>query len=356
MIFVGLENKGFFADQFAERENLIFNYVNTNPSIIQQTNDILRLGKQDYTIFDIEQYIEDSPAIASQVKKICNSNGSKAIILAEGYLRNSNIIVDLAEQGISYFIFATTLAQKIDQLEKCLNGFYDANGIDLVEELKEEVNSEMDIPAMNSTSIAIAGACNRIGTTTHAIQIVRYLQLHDKKACYIQMNNSSYMKDMKEWFTIRDDEELGMVTFQEIDHFYKLENIKEIMKMDYEYFIYDYGVYFNTDFNKVSFLEKDNQIFVVGSDQSEMTETMKIINSSFYDSGNYLFNFTSEADQKDIIEMMEEKADQTFFSEYVPDKYVYIPNDIYTKILPLKDTPKQGNGRNKKKGFFKKKR
>lgn len=50
-----------------------------------------------------------------------------------------------------------------------------------------------------------------------------------------------------------------------------------------------------------------------------------------YNTSNYVFNFTAEADRKDLKEMMEEKAEQTYFIENIPDKYVYVPNECYEK-------------------------
>ena len=74
-----------------------------------------------------------------------------------------------------------------------------------------------------------------------------------------------------------------------------------------------------------------------------------------YDSVNYIFNFTAETDRNVICEMMDDKADKTFFIEYVPEKYVYVPNDIFSRILPEHEDVEVKNSK-KKKGFFKRRK
>ena len=48
MIFVGNQERGYFSEEFAGKNGLDFAYVGTFPHIADQTNDILRHGKQDY--------------------------------------------------------------------------------------------------------------------------------------------------------------------------------------------------------------------------------------------------------------------------------------------------------------------
>lgn len=44
----------------------------------------------------------------------------------------------------------------------------------------------------------------------------------------------------------------------------------------------------------------------------EFEKTYELIKSNFYNDVFYIFNFTSEAEKKDIKELMEDKADKTF--------------------------------------------
>lgn len=358
MIFVGSLDKGYFAEEVSNKFNLSFDNVQEAAHISEQVNEILSYQKQDYTIFDVEQYLDDAEDVVDGIIKICNANNSKPIIFAAGYMNNSNIIVSAANKGITYFVTAVMLSDMKDQLEKCLNGYYDANGISEVEELQKiaaEEQEAREAASGDSKTIAIAGACRRIGTTTMAVQVIRYIQMQGKTACYIQMNDSSYINDMKDWYTVTEDKELGLVTFQGVDHYYDLNKIRNVIEKHYDYYVYDYGTYFDGNFNKVSFLERDIQIFVVGSEPGEMTDTRKILESSFYNTSNYVFNFTSEADRKDLKEMMEEKAEQTYFIENIPDKYVYVPNECYEKMIHIVPVQEE-TAVPKKKGLFRRKK
>ena len=137
MIFVGSLDKGYFAEEVCNKFNLSFDYVQEAAHISEQVNEILSYQKQDYTIFDVEQYIDEAEDVVDGIIKICNANNSKPIIFAAGYMNNSNIIVSAANKGITYFVTAVMLSDMKDQLEKCLNGYYDANGISEVEELQK---------------------------------------------------------------------------------------------------------------------------------------------------------------------------------------------------------------------------
>lgn len=130
MIFAGNQERGYFSEEFAGKNGLDFAYVGTYPHIADQTNDILRHGKQDYTIFDVDTYIDEADEIADQIIRICRANNSKAIVYAPGYMLESAMIMALYDKGITYFITAQTLSSMKDQLEKCINGYYDANGIE----------------------------------------------------------------------------------------------------------------------------------------------------------------------------------------------------------------------------------
>lgn len=118
MIFVGSLDKGYFAEEVCNKFNLSFDYVQEAAHISEQVNEILSYQKQDYTIFDVEQYIDEAEDVVDGIIKICNANNSKPIIFAAGYMNNSNIIVSAANKGITYFVTAVMLSDMKDQLEK----------------------------------------------------------------------------------------------------------------------------------------------------------------------------------------------------------------------------------------------
>ena len=104
--------------------------------------------------------------------------------------------------------------------------------------------------------------------------------------------------------------------------------------MDYEYYVYDYGTFLDQDFNKISFMEKNVKVMVLGSKPNEIQKSTQLITSVFYQDIYYLFNFTAKADQDDLREMMEQKGERTFFTEYCPDMFYYEPKEYCKAIFP----------------------
>ena len=216
-------------------------------------------------------------------------------------------------------------------MERCIEGYYQEPAPDEKAEIKKKEEKQ------ETTKIGIAGACGRIGTTTFCLQLVKYLQIKGHKACYLEVNSTEFVTNHEKIFNVSHDSYLGKVTFEGIDMFYKQENLSEVLKQDYEFFIYDFGTYMDTDFNKTSFLEKDLRIFVVGSKAAEMPFTNEIIRNEFYTDVLYVFNFISEKEKTELLEYMEEKANRTYFTVYSPDQFEYVSNPAFEKILPVQD-------------------
>ena len=92
--------------------------------------------------------------------------------------------------------------------------------------------------------------------------------------------------------------------------------------------------YFN-----ISFLEKEQQIFVVGSKPGgEFEKTYDVIKNNFYNNVFYIYNFVAEGEQEDIKELMGEKAGVTFFAEEARDPFVFSGDmKTYGSILSLEE-------------------
>ena len=351
IVFAGEQTKGYWLDEVVSGIDQECMYVSKQYHIQEQVNEILAAGSCQYVIFDIEQYIDDADVIADYVNKICSANNAEPIILASGYLPTSEAVVTLIEQGISYFILATEVSEIKDQFLKCVNGYYKANGIEAVEDIRENIEKRNFMPA-NIKLIGVGGIKPGIGTTTQCMQIVQYINFCGWRACYIELNKNQYVQDLISTYEEVEevDPVIGKVKYNGIDMFYNQEKISEVLQTGYDFYVYDYGVFNDTDFNKTSFLEKNIKIFVVGCKPNEMKYTYNVIRSLFYQDVRYIFNFTSENDRENLLSLMEEKADQTFFAEFSPDPFTYRNADFYHKMIPLeiKTVPESP----KKKGLF----
>lgn len=199
-----------------------------------------------------------------------------------------------------------------------------------------------------------------MGATTQALQFVKYLLFRGQKACYIQMNSSGYISALKQGYEIQsEDISLGRVTYQNVDLFEKQDKIAHVRRLDYDFYVYDYGVCTSPSFQRVSFLEKDRKFLVCGTSPEELRKTNDAL-SEFYDTDlQYIFNLVPENEHKDILSMMEEKASQVYFTIYTPDPFVYssASNAMYQQIFgepfkPRKEARKKEKSRRRKGGFY----
>ena len=326
IVFVGKRESGYFCEEEPAGRDLPCSYIPENLHIENQAKQVLHYKeKAEYVIFDIEQYADETQEIESWILKIRDAIRVKVIIFAPGYSPESRIISELYHKGIKNFIFSVYLAEQKEDLELCLDGYfetfgYEKRGIHFQEcetkERKEEKNRENRV-----TMIGVAGAIARMGTTTQAIQFVKYLHFSGYRAAYNEG----------------------------VDMYYRPDRLQDVLKQ-YDYYVYDYGVFSEHGFNKISFLEKEIQIFVVGSKPGEFDRTYQVVKNNFYNHNFYIFNFTAETEKKDLLELMEEKAGDTFFAGEVRDPFSYNGEDgIYEKILPVE---KQAENQNKKNRFF----
>lgn len=342
IVFVGSKEKGFFCEEIAEGKEMEIRYINSSLHIEEQAERILDYKEEaEAVLYDIEQYADESENLVQWILRIQDAIGAKTIIYAAGYSPQSTIIQLLYEKGIKNYIFSLYLGEQKEDLNLCLNGYYEnfgyeeKRGISFV--MQKEESEEREEEKGKATCIGVAGAIARMGTTTQAIQLVKFFQYSGYKAAYFQMNSHHYVQDLLEAYEqVEQDEEIGRATYMKVDMYYRLDKLQDVLKKDYDYLIFDYGVSGENGFNKVSFLEKEVQIFVVGSKPGgEFEKTYEVLKNNFYNNVYYIFNFVAKSEQKDLLELMDEKADMTFFAEDAKDPFSFSGSGSpYEKLFP----------------------
>lgn len=74
---------------------------------------------------------------------------------------------------------------------------------------------------------------------------------------------------------------------------------------------------------ELSFLEKDINILVCGTKSNEMESTEYSLSKLYDKDVIYVFNFIDNKERNDILELMEEEKDKTYFLENTVNMFDY---------------------------------
>lgn len=340
LLFIGEQHRGYQFEEIMKKRDEPMQYITEDAHIKNQVIPILRQTDCTTMVFDVEQYIDDAEKISEEIIRLSNANNAEIIIFCPGYNPKSEIIRELSKRQIYNYIFSVNPTGQKEQIMKCITGYYRVNGMEEIEEIKISEEEEKSVER-KFKSIAVAGTMARIGTTTQAIQIVKYLLLKGHKACYIELNDNGYVKSIDQYFECTHDPILGKVTYENTDMYYDIDHISEILHLDYDFYVYDYGVFTDTNFNRISYQEKDMCLMVCGAKPSEIGKTNKIFQSGYYNQVSYIFNFVSEIDKPDILSLMEQEAEKVFFAGYAPDPFHFtLENSYLMDLLQVEDKTK----------------
>lgn len=190
----------------------------------------------------------------------------------------------------------------------------------------KKVQKSQQRSGSRTLKIAVIGAMRRIGTTTVALQLVKYLNDQEEHAAaYLQYNNSDFITDLKEICCADvDTGKPDKITFANTDIFSDPRKVNGIISSGYQYIVYDYGDI--KSISQSSAFEKDIIIIVGGAEPDEiraMTAALEVFNQK---NVFYFFNFTPFSDREELLDMMEGYRNKTFFLDYIPDKFCYNPD------------------------------
>lgn len=378
IIFVGGEMKGHFAYEVAERKGIGITFIPASYNIKDQVNDICDAAKEGarYIIFDVDEYCDDAAVIADQISKIRKATGATPIILSPNISPENTLVRACLDEDIKAFICdGGTTADKKDELEKNMNGYFSANERQELQEIrraKERKKEERNSGATFKT-ISIAGTCHRIGTTTQAIQITKYLTVQGYRAAYVEINDNQYKNyslsrrnretlsyvEKASMFMDCDklDQDIGLASYSGIDMFYRKDMLPEVLEMGYDFYVYDYGVFNDMNFNKTAFLKDDLNIFVCGASPAELDISTYIAQNVSYEKSKLIYSFVSKEDQASLLLLMKDlnrDGSDIFFAEYTPSPFTVSDFDMYKTLLSTgekeEETDKKAN--KERKGLF----
>lgn len=202
---------------------------------------------------------------------------------------------------------------------------------------------DFDIPIKKRT-IGVIGSLDRIGTTTQAIQITRFLSNIGQSVCYVQDNNSNFLDMLiKYYYDVNVDTGSECILY---DGLYLNRKKNLVYDKEYEVEVYDYGCPVNIPSD---FFEKNIRIVVCGGSPDEIDRLTAMISQLYSDDKiYYVFSFVANHDKQNVLDIMSERKSKCYFAPYSPDCFAQISDenaDMYYDILGI-EKPK------KKKGLF----
>lgn len=342
VLYCGSEIRGNVIAEYCRRKKDKIEFTGSKNHVGEYDEKIFN-GQYEVIVIDVTQLIDDTQVITDYICRIKKAKTSQIVIFAEGYTYRSKLITELITNGFTDYVLATGLATQADEWEKCITGYYKKNPIEQVIEEKEEAKLVQESQQEKIVTIGVAGTMYRIGTTTQALQLVRYCMSKGYKAAYIEINDTNFIEKCCELYA---DVEISndCVIYNDL-HMYRYDKITEVLK-NYDILVCDYGAITSPSFNKISFATQQMKFLVAGTKPGEITAVQNTLQSPAYNEAAYIFTFVPEADRADILEMMCEKKDSVIFAATCFDPFDYVQCD-YDKVLQLEDVTVE-----KKTGFL----
>ena len=339
VLYIGREEKGAV---LVNPLTNVFDYSVDYTGFIGSPQKILdtilnNKNKYDAMIVDIEKLPLTETIISVLSQALHSEYKGKLIVKASGYTPESDAVVACTNVGIDYWVFSENISEAQEELHKALKGIPSLQKISEGSEAinaEKEKNSSPNISMFSNNNkpvlptnkpckmIGVAGTGNRIGTTTQAILLTKVLVISGKKACYIQANKSKFVESLANVYdNVVFDKSLEKFSYEKIDMFCNSGKVEEILKLDYDYYIFDYGNIIEDDFDLHAYESNNMKILVSGVKPNEILLLDNALDKLNQKNINYIFSFTPIGDREDILEYMDEQSNNCYFASYSPDMF-----------------------------------
>lgn len=330
-------NMGLF-DKPCQENSIILKQLNGEFNLNQFiTQDVSNLNCYQYLSIDLSCLKDNDDDIINSIVGIKSMYDIRVIILAIGYENNNSLLGRLFAEGIYNIITATKISNQQTEILNCIT----SDGMQYKDALKfrmqdnEKTNQTRVViqkQSINQTvSVGVCGALHRIGTTTQALHIAKYLSNNGYKACYIEDNGHGHMDTLSDYYNIKTSD-TNFITYDDVDIFLD-SDMRQVFCNHYDFLVYDYGLFEETDIQQ--YLSKDIKIICVGSNSWEAPCIIPAFkNIGEYNDTHFIFSFTSESMQKDIKKLMGKFKDKSYFSKYTPELIDGSTNrEMYKEVL-----------------------
>jgi len=350
-IYISKEPRAIIEEYCKEhRINLVMRFINEYNLKKFLETELRNLNGVDYLIIDLQVIINTTPEneIASSIELIRRMYNVRIIILAEGYKEGNVLLGRIFNLGIYNIVTARNDVMFAEEIERV----FSEEGMTFGNAMKYKISDSMLVinkttkvvkenikRAKQTITIGIAGTEKHIGATTVAINIVKYLsELTNVTACYIENNNHNSIYSLVEDESLQTvyNEVLKKITYEGIDLYERPENLADILKFEYEFYVFDFGNFEEMSKEEISsFLTRDLKIIVSGNktwEISKLIETFMIIGEDInsYLIFNFVRNENKETFRESLGKFWKERAS---FSEFVPEPFIVGNRKFYETIL-----------------------
>ena len=370
VLYIGDEDTYHLFDDVARRteSEIVPFYAVTKPA-----QEIINSALEDVyamVILNVAEILSATEELSYIIKTIQSSVKTCFLIMAEGYSPKSSIIIEAAQNGVSYFMLTDVGAERNRIFVDALAGV--KNVYDVLDRTKSEHAEEYENKQQaarnaranyNSISVAVASCMPRIGCTSTAIQLIKYLFYREKTACFLDFSGTGYTEKCAQYYnTDSEDYEHHRITLDGIDMYYDIsaEIMSFIDLQNYDFLIYDMGNISDNPQKQTEFLQKKYRIIVTGNKPNENEALISMKNSIYKTKISYIYNFIPVADRESILEDVEATEGKCYFLPYMDEVFSLVKesvplfNEIFLSELPVVPKEQAEEGKKKKKGFFKK--
>ena len=302
------------------------------------SNELRSLNNFSQLVIDISSITDNENQIIDTIVTLKTMYQNLRItIVAIGYTEGNILLSRLFSESIFNFITSKEYHTQKEELSRCLttgNNYSDSIRFRYKDDNKNVSKSRVIIKKEytkrnDSVTIGIVGTQAHIGATTQSFLICKFLNSIGVKACYVQANNK---KDVEKIIQLNDESiSKEMITYNDIDMF---KDTIDTKSWGYDFYIFDYGDI--EDLNVDAFIGNDVKIVVSGTKEWDFLNLYKVFDKldKVKSNLNYIFNFTDEQSEKNIIKGLKLFKKNIFFSEYSPNPFAYDKNtNIYHRIF-----------------------
>lgn len=366
ILYIGNRNTAFIFQKITEQAEAELETFSALTATKNQIIDKALSESYEMIVINAPECYEVQAEIISIIETIntsVNTNSTKVVLMAPKYNPNSHLIVAAAQKGIRFYITSNQATDMIEEFKTAKAGISNIP-IDVYQEQERTAKEDFISAAerFSSVEIAVGGSMSRIGTTTIAIQLIKFLQSEGKTACYVDLSNTDYMELATNYYdTESHEKDLNKFNLAGVDIYTNVtqEILYQIHVRNYNFIIYDTGSLLNNSISTSDFLRKSIKLLCVGNKPNE-NKTLKSVADTLYNTKiNYVYSFVPNDEIDDIREELGKWfGSACYFAPYIPDAFS-LNNEsraMFRAILSEYFPEEEPEEVPKKKGFFERRR